>query len=191
MFFIDQKLSLLLVVCSSPLVILLLHILFSRLTIIIKSKRTPQFICIIAVLFGNLPFFALLWTVSFNLYASGEFSQAIRFFPSFSYALIAYNLIGYTYFHIFNMSETARRVFILYGIYSLGSLTKSDIEKIYPIGNMVAIRVERLLGLGQIRKESGAYLLDGRLLYYAAVLIAFWSRLIGLSILPEGHRKNR
>jgi hypothetical protein len=106
------------------------------------------------------------------------------------YAFMVYNLMGYTYFHIYNMSETARRVRILYDINSKGSLKKADIDNLYHKGDMVATRVERLLGLKQIKQNNGAYVLDGRLLYYAALLLAFWSSLIGLSIMPEGYKKN-
>ena len=185
MLIIDQKLSILLVVLSSPLIILTTHILFSRIALAIKSVRPPQFICVISVLFGNAPFFLLLWLLSFKGYGINADGPAVNFLSSSLYALIVYNLMGYAYFHVYNMSETARRVRILYDIYSKGSLTKADIEKIYNKGDMVAVRIERLLALGQIKKENDAYLLDGRFLYYAALLLAFWSRLIGLPLIAS------
>lgn len=191
MHIIDQKISLLLVVLFSPILILFFHILFSRLAHIIKINRPPQLICIMSAVFANGPFFALMWIFTFNLYRPDELVPAISSMPSLLYAFIVFNLMGYTYFHIFNMSETARRVRILYDIYTRGSITKVDIEKSYHKEDMVAVRLQRLLGLGQIRKVNGAYFLDRRLLYYAAILLAFWSRLIGLSILPEGYKKNR
>ncbi|MBE9531811.1 MAG: hypothetical protein IME98_03290 [Proteobacteria bacterium] len=189
--YIDQKLSLLLVLFFSPVLILAIHILFSRIALVIKSRRPPQFICVIAIIFANLPFILLLCALSLNPYRSGGGVSDFSIAPTLLYALIVFNLVGYTYFHIYNMSETARRVRILYDIYSKGSLAKSDIDESYKKDDMVAIRLERLLGLGQIRKEKGAYFLDGRVLYYGAVLLAFWSRLIGLSIMPDGYRKKR
>lgn len=191
MWIIDQKILFLLVVLSSPALILALHIIFSRFALAIKSRRSPQLICLSSVLFANVPFFALLCALFFYPHAAGEFPLAIISVPSFLYAFIVFNLIGYTYFHFYNMSETARRIRILYDIYSKGSLKKSDIENIYHKSDMVEIRLERLLGLGQIKKIDGAYHLDGRVLYYCAVLLAFWSGLIGLPILPQGYKKNR
>ena len=191
MFPVDQRLSILLAALCSPVLILAMHIMLSRLALAIKSKRQPQFICLRAVLCANIPFAALLWMIFLNAYGAGAAPSVISYLPSFIYALIVFNLIGYTYFHIYNMSETARRVRILYDIYSKGHLTRSDIGNIYSKGEMVAVRMERLLGLGQIKEVGGAYHLDGRLLYHAALVLAFWSRLIGFSILPEGYQKKR
>ena len=146
---------------------------------------------VMAVLFGNLFFLILLLFLCFIAPGASDTVPAAVTVPSILYAFIVYNLMGYTYFHIYNMSETARRVRILYDINSKGRLKKADIEKFYHKGDMVAMRVERLLGQKQIKQKNGAYVLDARLLYYAALLLAFWSRLIGLSILPEGYRKNR
>lgn len=188
---IGLKISLLLTVLSSPVIILLLHIILSRLALFFRTKRPPQFICVMAVLFGNLFFLILLLFLCFIAPGASDTVPAAVTVPSILYAFIVYNLMGYTYFHIYNMSETARRVRILYDINSKGRLKKADIEKFYHKGDMVAMRVERLLGLKQIKQKNGAYVLDARLLYYAALLLAFWSRLIGLSILPEGYRKNR
>lgn len=191
MFPMDQRLLILLAALCSPVLILAMHIILSRLALALKSKRQPQFICLRAVLFANVPFAALLWMIFLNANDAGTAPGVITYLPSFIYAFIVFNLIGYTYFHIYNMSETARRVRILYDIYSKGHLTRPDIGNIYNKGDMVAVRIERLLGLGQIKEVGGAYYLDGRLLFYAAVVLAFWSRLIGFSIMPEGLQKKR
>lgn len=188
---IGLKFSLLLALLFSPVIILLLHIILSRVALASGMKRPPQFICVIAVLFGNIFFFILLLFLCFNVPGTNDTISAPVIASSILYAFIVYNLIGYTYFHIYNMSETARRVRILYDINSKGRLKKADIEKLYHKGDMVAMRVERLLGLRQIKEKSGAYVLDNRLLYYAAILLALWSSLIGLSIMPEGYTKNR
>ncbi len=186
-----QKIALLLTALSSPLLILALHIILSRVALALRTKRVPQFICVMAVLLGNIFFLILLLLLCFNVPGTRDIIPAPAGFSSFLYAFIVYNLIGYTYFHIYNMSETARRVRILYDINSKGRLKKADIEKLYHKGDMVEVRVERLLGLRQIKEQSGAYVLDGRFLYYAALVLALWSRLIGLSIMPEGYTRNR
>lgn len=187
---IGLKISLLLTALSSPVIILLLHIILSRLVLAFKMNRPPQLICVIAVLLGNILFLILLLFLCFIVPQASDPVPAGVTVPSFLYAFIVYNLMGYTYFHIYNMSETARRVRILYDINSKGSLKKADIEKLYHKGDMVATRVERLLGLKQVKERGNAYVLDNRFLYYAALLLAFWSRLIGLSIMPEGYNKN-
>jgi len=59
-------------------------------------------------------------------------------------------LFSHIYFHVFNMSETARRIRILVDLAQGKSTTE-----VYDDTSMVRVRIERLRGLGQIRMLGG------------------------------------
>src|SRR3990167_6930334 len=84
------------------------------------------------------------------------------------------------YFHVFNMSETARRIRILYEIYTAKQLKASEIASLYNAHDMLHSRLERLLSMKQVKLSDDKYLLDRRSLYYAARIIAWWGNILGL-----------
>jgi hypothetical protein len=77
------------------------------------------------------------------------------------------------------MSETGRRVRILYELYRSGGLGTAEIASLYDVEDMLSVRIERLLSMGQVKVSNGRYVLDGLMLYYAARIMAFWGELIG------------
>jgi hypothetical protein len=127
------------------------------------------------VLFGNIPMGLLLG----YFVLGGAAAQNVGVLPAVLYALVAYNALGYCYFHTYNMSETGRRVRILYELYRSGGLGAPEIASLYDVEDMLAVRIERLLSMGQVKVQNGRYVLDGLMLYYAARIMAFWGELIG------------
>ena len=94
------------------------------------------------------------------------------------YCLIVYNALAYVYFHLFNMSETARRIRILCEIDSVGSLTGEEIAAKYSTYDMLSVRIERLIAMRQLTRRGNRYLLKNPLFYYAALLITTWRHLL-------------
>ncbi len=169
----------------SPFVILCVHALVSRTLLFLKPGFSNQLACILSVVAGHIPMGLLLWFFAFNPTALSNELVA----PSVIYCLIVYNAIGYCYFHLFNMSETARRIRILYEVKKAGRLEDSEIQSMYDTGNMFTVRVERLLSMNQIREEGGRYRLSGYFLYIPALIINFWGNLINLPLLKDPEKK--
>jgi hypothetical protein len=107
------------------------------------------------------------------------------------YSLVVYNALGYSYFQLFNMSETGRRIRILLEIYRAGGLGASEIASLYDVREMFEVRIDRLISMGQVKERDGRYVLDGLMLYYAAMMVAFWGELIGSPLLSSFSEKSK
>lgn len=160
----------------SPFLILAIHAAASRYFLRYRPKISRQIICVLSILIGYIPTYLLLW----HFVIADMASIQHKILPTIFYGLIIYNALGYCYFHIFNMSETSRRVRILYELYRAGSLSASDVASLYDVQDILSVRIDRLISMGQIKKNDGRYVLDGLILYYAAKLVAFWAYLIGI-----------
>ena len=112
---------LLIILVLSPVTIFILHIALSRLW----SRQPRQTVALLSALGGAAPMGALLyWLVLRALPAP----RGAAF-----YSAVVYGAIAYSYFHLFNMSETARRLRILNEIENAGSLTKKEINALYDL----------------------------------------------------------
>ena len=87
------------------------------------------------------------------------------------YDLIFFNCTAYAYFHVFNLSETGRRIRILLEL--LDGVTP---DTAYAAQDMVRQRLGRLLLMGQVRLEQGRFVLASRKLLNIARLIRFIGR---------------
>ncbi len=96
------------------------------------------------------------------------------------YLLGIYFLFGYVYFHIFNMSETARRIRILAHGHREGRMVKEELTQNYTRREMVEIRVARLLALGELRKRDSRYIGGKGLLIPPARAVFAFRRLLRL-----------
>lgn len=155
---------------SSPLIILATHMVLSRL---LRGSRPPQSVAVKALLLAYVPMGALLWYFSLQTMQDGLLYAAV-------FCAFVYSSIAYTYFHFFNMSETARRIRILFEIHSAGSLPGVKITELYSTEGIVQMRLKRLVETNQLKLTDGMYSVDNRVLYAAAQFIAFWRRLLGL-----------
>lgn len=104
------------------------------------------------------------------------------------YALLAYSLLAYSYFHLFNMGETARRVRILIELREHGNISVEELKSFYDAAAILDRRLERLAALGQVRYEGGRIVLSSKRLYRAAAVMDWWGRILGLSSLRDFHK---
>ncbi len=127
-----------------------------------------------AALIGLLPLGAafLVWRAAFSIGGSGAI-----FWPGF-YLVTVYLLMGYVYFHVFNMSETARRIRILAHSHRAGAVVKEEMIQSYTAEGMVDLRVKRLSALGEIVLRDGRYRPGRMRLLPAAQLVFFLRRII-------------
>lgn len=124
----------------------------------------------------NLSFFFLLWWFIFR---TDELTKT-EMISSLFYSLVIVCSLGYIYFHVFNTSETARRIRILHEISDFGSLSSSEIHELYDHDDIVDIRLKRLLDLRQLTTNGKHYYLNGHVLYWAARVISIWRNILGL-----------
>ena len=95
------------------------------------------------------------------------------------YIVLTYNCLAYSYCHIFNMSETSRRIRIIYEIKKSGGVSMSELQNKYSEGDMAEIRIGRLKALRQIEEKEGKYFLKTPYLFWIAVVIAKWGKVLG------------
>jgi len=71
--------------------------------------------------------------------------------------VVIYGCGGYTYFHLLNMGETARRIRLLRELSAAGAdgLTGPQLAERYNSREMLARRLERLTTQGIVREEDG------------------------------------
>lgn len=168
----DPERKMLIILLSSPLIIFVTHILLMRLF----SNTSPQIITIKSAFLGYLPTGLLLYKFVFCTFPF-TFTLILLMF----YCFIIYTSLAYTYFHFFNLSETGRRIRILYEIYKAGSLPLRDITSLYKLSDIIDIRLKRLIAMKQLKYTDGYYSLDGKILYYMALLVSLWRNILGLT----------
>lgn len=130
----------------------------------------------IASALGGLPFMtALVLPFLQDLYGA-ELERAIV------YGLIVYCCLAYSYFHLFNMSETARGIKILYELQINGKLSPAEIDKRYSPQDMLKVRLARLVALKQLTEKEGRYVMKGHGFYLISKILIGWGRLLGFSM---------
>lgn len=161
----------LLLLIASPFMIFAVHVILSR----INPKLSPQIVALMAMVTTYLPLGFLLWIFVFCHIPL----NSSAFICAVIYALMVYSCIAYSYFHVFNMSETARRIRIFYEIYKAGALPADRIISMYSSAEIVEIRLQRLLATGQLALQNGSYVMKGSFLYYVAVVVFAFRSLLG------------
>ncbi|HSL47958.1 MAG TPA: hypothetical protein VK878_02740 [Candidatus Deferrimicrobiaceae bacterium] len=163
--------ALLAVLVASPLWIFLSHMVLARVFI----RTAPQLVALAAALAGALPTVLLIETLAIP----GP-PALLRMPLAAMYVAVVYACIAYSYFHLFNMSETARRIRILRELHGAGSLTAEEISRLYSGADVLETRFDRLLATGQLQVRAGRFVAAGRLLYMAACLVRAWRLVLGL-----------
>jgi hypothetical protein len=164
----------LLILSTSPAAIFIMHMCLSR-----ALRHVPrQAVALVAALAGGIPAAFLLWMQVFRV--EPQVSAV-----SILYAVVVYTGLAYFYFHLFNTSETARRIRLIYHIYRAGSLPMEELFRLYDVRDVVKLRLERLVETGQLRLKDGVYSIGTGPLYAAAVLVAWWQRILGMPSPPS------
>ncbi len=134
------------------------------------SGKNPQALAVISMLGGGPLFFALLSRMELGIERNAAWHAYMPLFYAFG---------AYTYFHVFNMSETSRRIRLLFAAASRRMGEDSAPENVYDERLMIRARLDRLKALRQIREENGRVFSRGALLPAAAVALRGLSRLFG------------
>lgn len=162
----------------SPFVVLALHTITSWIFEKYRLGSSPQVVAIKCAIWGHVPMGILIWLLglrSFN-------GKAMEWVLIILYCFIVYNLLSYAYLHVFNMSETARRIRILFEIIaSERNFTIEDLVDKRKPSDLIGIRVERLMAMGQLSLQGDKYMLKGKFLYFVAKIVERWGDLLGFT----------
>jgi len=161
--------------CVVALVVV--HVLASRYNAARHNVQSPQRSLAKLIVLLNVPVQAGVLAISrIDGYPFTEIVSMLAF------SVVVYNGIGYAYFHVFNMSETARRVRILLFMLAHPGMPVSSIQGEYSPRTMMTTRLERLEKMGQIaRGTDGRLRVSNRLLLTAARLIGIWRAILGFA----------
>ena len=172
----DFQIHYLVVLFCSPLFAFISHLTFARLVSLLKLKPSPLLIAALGVLLGYFVGGIIVWRTMLESMAN----NSDRFWAAL-YGTLVYGGLAFSYFQFFAMTETARRIRILYELKLCGKTTRNEIESRYGAENMLSLRLERLIAWKQLRCADDRYLLKGRALYYIARIIEAWAKLLGFS----------
>jgi hypothetical protein len=163
-------------VVVAPVVAVTVHILAARRLRRAGRLFSPQAHLVKLLLLLNLP---LLGGVLFLGGVEGRSASEMLLMSIF--AFIVFNGTGYAYFHVFNMSETARRIRMLLSIRDHGSLHSGELAAEYSPEHMVRARLARLIEMGQVvRDADGRYRIKSHFLVWAAGLVRFFRNILRL-----------
>lgn len=166
----SNDIKMLIILFASPFTIFVIHIVLRR----VFTNSSPIGAAFKSAILGYIPTIFFLWSfVFYNISSNLELVTAIF------YCFVVYSSLAYIYFNFFLLSETARRIRILYEIYRQDSLFEKDIMGIYNLSDIISIRLKRLVEMKQLRCANGYYSIDGKILYLAALVIAFWRNMLG------------
>jgi len=170
-----SKLQIFLLAIGSPVLLVLTHIALVR-AVKALGKKVNQQAFLFLIIIGLNP---LIAASGYGITQGLSFEDVIS---TIFYLLLVYNSLGYVYFHLFNMSDTARRIKLLILI-AQGKLQNiEEIEADYSPRAMLKTRIERLLGMKQIEAvEDGRLVIKGSLLLNASQIINFWKALLGIT----------
>lgn len=170
----DPGLRLVLLCALSPLLMLVVHIAASRFLSSFGRQPLPQTVAILSIAVGWCLTMGAACVLILRL---GVFGANVAF--GFLYAANVCGALGYAYFHLFNMSETARRIRLLFEILQSRGITPRDLESRYRPQEIIKARLERFVASGQLCLREGRYYVKGKSLLWAAELVAWWARMIG------------
>ncbi len=159
---------------ASPAWLLFLHAAILRASRAFGRGASPQGAAFQAVFLGAPLAAAGAWTAYLSRLSGAALTGAAI------YGLIVYACLSYFYFHLFNLGETSRRLRILIELYR-GPVRAEDLERRYPPLSQVDVRLERLLGMGQIEFGEGRYRLKSRRLWLVAACVEAWRRALGFA----------
>jgi len=178
-------LNFLILLVATPILLAVMLAFVMRIFTISGRGLSSQVVVIICAMLGNVP----MGTAAWFLYLQ-KVTTAHEFVTGIIYFLLTYNALAYSFFHIFNMSETARRIKILNEINTTGGKMKiSGLSISYSSGEMLTNRLTRLLDSRQVVRTGDRYALNSRLLYFAAKVVNLWGRILGLASMKSLYMK--
>lgn len=171
---LDDVILALLVTLASCALLPIAHGLVERFVLPRRNDLSPQVVLVKLALALDV---VLMGAVVLATQDGGEVASCIV------YSQIFFNAYAYAYFHVFNLSETGRRIKMLIALGSSeGQCAGTD--DTYSPREMIAMRLVRLEQMAQIRPDE-----MGRYRTCSPILLSIGGLLRGIGILLLG--KNR
>lgn len=101
------------------------------------------------------------------------------------YLVVFYACAAYTYFLIYNMSETARRVRLVREIDRRKSMSEAELRVAYKDNEVVDARLERMTAMGHLRDKGGRYVVGSFVFHSAARILDLWRGVLGYERGPQ------
>ncbi len=161
------------VLAAAPLLLPFVHGALARLLRAARLRAAPQAVTVGVVLAGAPVALLACWRLAWVDLPRAWLGWSL------AYGASTYLGFGYAYFHLYNLTETGRRIRILDEFRTKGPMTLEELERRYAPEGMLRARLGRLVELGQARLEDGRYRLNGRVLLGAARVLAAFRRLLG------------
>lgn len=158
----------------SWVITIILHAVLSRGSLR-RGKPVSQQVLAIAAFFLGYPVTGVLgWFIYLRGLSGAELLTAVL------YGVLVYSGFAYSYFHFFNMSETARRIRILCELQAAGPMSEAAFVQKYEPHSQIPIRLERLAAMGQVDRSGERYVLKSRFLWAVAVVLMSFRKLLKL-----------
>lgn len=143
--------------------IIFLHIIFSHINQWLRVFKTGQELLFYLFILINILYFLI-----FIFYF--DFEKSLSFLL---YFFLVINLFFYSYFHLYNMTETARRIKILIMIRANKASTQEDFVRNYDVKVQIESRLNRLVKMHQLSSKNDFYYLKSKVLLYVATIFIF------------------
>jgi hypothetical protein len=133
-----------------------------------------------SVFFGFGVGFSLVITFEIQRYSQNYYGQIGDFWGILIVNSVTYAFLGYCYFSLIGLGETARRIRLLKDLYAVPNegLSLSEILSEYSAKNMVDKRLDRLLNNGQVRVAEGRYYINKPVMLFFTKFSIFMKLLV-------------
>jgi hypothetical protein len=170
----------------AALVVIGLLVLFVAHAIACRAARytryaaaPPQTIALDTIAASNIPMVYAAWSVFLKTLPWLDLWCGIM------YVLATYNACCFGYFCLLNVTETSLHVNILMRLWAEGGTRPEDLARRYSVKHMIEVRIERMIGLGQLAEREGRYFLRNRTFLMIERVYDTWRRILGLPLNPS------
>ena len=166
----------LMILALSPGLALLVHMIAARVFRFVGFSSPSLAVAICSIVAAFLIESVLTWYVFLKFIESSQ-----ELFCSIVYGLFVFGGLSFSYFILFTLTETARRIHILFQLCLHGEKTLAELSAGYGAQTMLSIRLQRMVALKQLRFWNDRYFVNAWPLYHAAKIVSLWSVLLGFS----------
>ena len=123
--------------------------------------------------------FGLVFIWEILRYRQNYYDQVEDFWAILAVNSITYAFLGYCYYSLVGLGETARRIRLLKDLYAAPEgLSQDAILARYSSKDMVDMRLDRLIHNGQIRVVDGRHFIGKPLMWFLAKFVIFMKLLV-------------
>jgi len=171
--------TILVLLVSSPVVIFVFHAIVHRTLDAAHRRPAAHASALLAILGTFVVLFGATWWLAVP--AGSSFGNL---FCALAYVTAIYAGLAVLYVDVVNIAETSLHMHLLLELAWNGAVPIGDLQKRYSAERMIAARLERLAGIGQLRVADGrCYIVNKSALRFNAC-IDLWRMVLGLPTSP-------